>query len=343
MTERPPTIPPTQWSPPNRHGAVRESIRESGPPEHPPSGWRRLFNRRRAEEDEAVVRAPQAPQAQLADPLALNQYPAPEIARLIDTVRAQIPGPRVIAFINPKGGAHKTTASVLTAASFGVLRRRGVLAWDDNELRGTLGLRAGTARHGRTIKHLLHDLPELEATGGPYPEELDAYLRRQDDGCFDVLASDEDPRIGRLLTTDVVQRLARAVTRSHQIVIVDTGNNIDSDNWRTIIERADQLVVITLPREDAAFAADWMLELLVEDGYAAKVAHAVTVFSTPAPAIEQAAYADLAQHFASRTRAVIQTPYDAALDHGGRIDYHALSPQTRDAWVRVAAVIAQGL
>lgn len=341
MTERPPTM----WSPdsqPQRHSQVYGSPppRQPAPPDQPPSGWRRLFNWRRPEEGQQIRRAPQAP---LADPLHLSPHPDPQVARLIDTVRMQIPGPRVIAFINPKGGAHKTTASVLTAASFGVLRRRGVLAWDDNELRGTLGLRAGTARHGRTIKHLLQDLPQLEATGGPYPEELDAYLRRQDDGCFDVLASDEDPRIGRLLTKDVVHSVTNAVSRSHQVIIVDTGNNIDSDNWRTVVERADQLVVITLPREDAAFAADWMLELLVEDGYAAKVEHAVTVFSTPAPEVEKAAYADLASHFASRTRAVIQTPYDAALDHGGRIDYHSLSPQTRDAWVRVAAVIAQGL
>ena len=57
-------------------------------------------------------------------------------------LRSDLGGPRVIAFANPKGGVHKTTATVLCAATVGSVRGRGVLAWDDNELRGTLGLRA---------------------------------------------------------------------------------------------------------------------------------------------------------------------------------------------------------
>jgi MinD-like ATPase involved in chromosome partitioning or flagellar assembly len=302
----------------------------------PSAGLRRLFRWRRPELGVAVD-IPQG--GVLADPLNLPEY-EPDVVR---QVRALIPGPRVVAFINPKGGVHKTTAAVLTAATFGSLRGPGVLAWDDNELRGTLGLRAGTARHGRTIKHLLTDLPELEMTGGPYPQDLDAYLRHQDDGVFDVLAADEDPKIGRLLTADVVSRLTSAVMRSHLLVLVDTGNNVDSDNWRTIVDRADQLVVVTLPREDAAFAADWMLEVLVEDGLEHKVAEAVTIFSTPTANTDAALLADLTEHFTSRTRAVVQAPYDPVLEHGGRIDYSALRPETRDAWVHVAALIAQGL
>jgi MinD-like ATPase involved in chromosome partitioning or flagellar assembly len=323
----------------------RQSVAElpGYPPGHakapgqlPSAGLRRLFRWRR---HEAGVAVDIPTGGVLADPLNLPPY-EPDVVR---AVRALIPGPRVIAFINPKGGVHKTTAAVLTAATFGTLRGPGVLAWDDNELRGTLGLRAGTARHGRTIKHLLTDLPELEATGGPYPEDLDAYLRHQDDGVFDVLAADEDPKIGRLLTADIVSRLTSAVTRSHLLVLVDTGNNVDSDNWRTIVERADQLVVVTLPREDAAFAADWMLEVLVEEGFEDKVADAITIFSTPTPNVDPALLADLTEHFTSRTRAVVQAPYDPALEQGGRIEYSELRPETRDAWVHVAALIAQGL
>jgi MinD-like ATPase involved in chromosome partitioning or flagellar assembly len=297
---------------------------------------RRLFRWRRPEAGVAVD-IPGG--GALADPLNLPED-EPDVVR---AVRALIAGPRVVAFINPKGGVHKTTAAVLTAATFGTLRGPGVLAWDDNELRGTLGLRAGTARHGRTVKHLLTDLDGLEVTGGPYPQDLEQYLRHQDDGVFDVLAADEDPKIGRLLTSDVVSRLTSAVTRSHLLVLVDTGNNVDSENWRTIVSRADQLVVVTLPREDAAFAADWMLEVLVDDGYEDKVADAVTIFSTPTPNVDSALLTDLTEHFTSRTRAVVRAPYDPALEQGGRIEYSTLRPETRDAWVHVSALIAQGL
>jgi MinD-like ATPase involved in chromosome partitioning or flagellar assembly len=319
-----------------RYGLPPDPDTEPSASPLPSAGMRRLFRWRRPEAGVAV----DIPGGDvLADPLDLPLY-EPEVVR---QVRGVIPGPRVIAFVNPKGGVHKTTAAVLTAATFGSLRGGGVLAWDDNELRGTLGLRAGTARHGRTIKHLLTDLDELEATGGPYPEDMDAYLRHQDDGDFDVLAADEDPKIGRLLTTDTVTRLTRAVTRSHLLVLVDTGNNVDSDNWRTVVSRADQLVVVTLPREDAAFAADWMLEVLVEDGFEHKVADAVTIFSQPTPNVDPVLLNDLTEHFTSRTRAVVRAPYDPVLEMGGRIEYSRLRPETRDAWTHVAALIAQGL
>ena len=74
---------------------------------------------------------------------------------LIAALRRSLGSSRVLAFANPKGGVHKTTATVLAAATIGSVRGRGVVAWDDNELRGTLGLRAGSARHARTIRHLV--------------------------------------------------------------------------------------------------------------------------------------------------------------------------------------------
>ena len=78
-----------------------------------------------------------------------------ELERATGVLRRDLGTPRVLAFANPKGGVHKTTATVLAAATVGSVRGRGVLAWDDNELRGTLGLRAGSARHARTIRHLV--------------------------------------------------------------------------------------------------------------------------------------------------------------------------------------------
>ena len=63
-------------------------------------------------------------------------------------LRRKLGKPRVLAFANPKGGVHKTTATVLAAATIGSVRGRGVLAWDDNELRGTLGP-AGRQRPAR--------------------------------------------------------------------------------------------------------------------------------------------------------------------------------------------------
>jgi MinD-like ATPase involved in chromosome partitioning or flagellar assembly len=267
--------------------------------------------------------------------------PANPVDQLAGVLRADLGGPRVFAFANPKGGVHKTTATVLAAATIGSVRGRGVIAWDDNELRGTLGLRAGSARHARTIRHLIADLPEVEKSGGTaLTERLDDYLRHAADGSYDVLAGEENPRFAQRLDPYTVRRVLELLCRTHDVVCVDTGNNVESANWQTVLQMADQLVVTTVPREDAAFTADWMLDLLVEAGMGQLVADAVTLLScaspTPSPLID-----DLAAHFRSRTRAVTVVPYDPMLESGSSIEYGMLAPGTRRAWLRASAQIME--
>jgi MinD-like ATPase involved in chromosome partitioning or flagellar assembly len=261
--------------------------------------------------------------------------------QLVELLRRELRMPRVLAFANPKGGVHKTTATVLAAATIGSVRGRGVLAWDDNELRGTLGLRAGSARHARTIRHLVADLLEVEAASGlELRQRLDDYLRHASDGSYDVLAGEENPRFAQRLDQHVVRRVLDVLRRTHDVICVDTGNNVESANWRTVVQAADQLVVTTVPREDAAFTADWMLDLLVEMGMEELVANAVTLLSCPTPN-RSPLLDELTEYFGRRTRAVVVVPYDPALESGSAIDYTQLSPATRHAWLRAAAVIME--
>lgn len=260
---------------------------------------------------------------------------------LLQALRGDFGKPRVIAFANPKGGVHKTTATALCAATIGSARGRGVLAWDDNELRGTLGLRAGSARHARTIRHLIADLAIIEATGGlELIERLDDYLRHASDGTYDVLAGEESPRFAQRLDPHTVRRVLELLCRTHDVVCVDTGNNVESPNWQTVLQAADQLVITSVPREDAAFTADWMLDLLHEMGMGTLVEDAVTLLSCPTPN-PSPLLRDLTEHFGGRTRAVVVVPYDPALESGSSIEYTALQPSTRHAWLEAAAVITQ--
>src|SRR4029078_11009967 len=88
----------------------------------------------------------------------------------------------------------------LARAPIAGIRGQGVLAWDDNELRGTLGLRAGSARHARTIRHLIATRAEVEAQHGyGLTEALDEFLRHASDGSYDVLAGEESPRFAQRL------------------------------------------------------------------------------------------------------------------------------------------------
>ncbi|MGK5684565.1 AAA family ATPase [Actinoplanes sp. URMC 104] len=264
-----------------------------------------------------------------------------EVDRAVSVMRRKLGKPRVLAFANPKGGVHKTTATVLAAATIGSVRGRGVLAWDDNELRGTLGLRAGSARHARTIKHLLADLMQIENLHGDgLLHELDGYLRHASDGSYDVLAGEENPRFAARLDQATVRRVMDLLRRTHDVICVDTGNNVESVNWQTVMRQADQLVITTVPREDAAFTADWMLDVLDDSGMGDLVSNAVTLISCPSPG-PLPLLDDFAKHFATRTRAVAVVPYDQALEVGSSIEYGDLQQETRTAWLKAASVMIE--
>ncbi|WP_460541046.1 MinD/ParA family ATP-binding protein [Glycomyces halotolerans] len=314
--------PPPSPHPTSAPSAGRRPVPQQLPPQTPPR----------------VVPQGLPPQAPRRQPVPDGRPDPATVERL----RRELGRSQVIAFINPKGGVHKTTATVLSAAAMGTARGGGVIAWDDNELRGTLGLRAGSARHGRTIRHLVEHLDQVEAAGVNLPEHLDEFLRHSADGSFDVLAGDEDPKLQRQLDPTTVLRVLDILTRTHQIVCIDTGNNVESANWRTVVSSVDRLVVTTVPREDAAFSADWMLDLLEENGYGHLVRDAVTLLSMPTPN-SGPLLEDLRKHFASRTRAVAVVPYDPALEPGAKIEFSALRPGTRLAWFEAAATIVDGL
>ncbi|WP_369916238.1 AAA family ATPase [Plantactinospora sp. KBS50] len=306
----PPGAPPVGTAPPGAPGIPTQGRGTAEP------GYARTAPRRRAQPD-------------------------PETQRATGILGRDIDRPRVIAFANPKGGVHKTTATVLAAATIGSVRGRGVLAWDDNELRGTLGLRAGSARHARTIRHLVADLMMIEASSGTaLYERLDDYLRHASDGSYDVLAGEENSRFASRLDQHTVGRVLDLLRRTHNVICVDTGNNVESANWQTVLRAADQLVVTTVPREDAAFTADWMLDLLHEIGMGELVENAVTLLSCPTPG-RSPLLDDLQRHFATRTRAVAVVPYDAALETGSSIEYAQLQPDTREAWLQAAAAMVE--
>ncbi|MGR6321099.1 ATPase [Micromonospora soli] len=318
-------------------------------PEPPPAESRyALLERGRYQPDSLAPAEPAYPEPAAPVPAyspARVEWRAPEpdneLERAAGVLRRELGGPRVLAFANPKGGVHKTTATVLGAATVGSVRGRGVLAWDDNELRGTLGLRAGSARHARTIRHLVQDLAQIEILeGNTLLEHLDDYLRHASDGSYDVLAGEESPRFAQRLDQFTVKRVLELLRRTHEVVCVDTGNNVESPNWRTVMQAADQLVVTTVPREDAAFSADWMLDLLHEVGMGELADNAVTLISCPTPG-RSPLQDDLERHFATRTRAVAVVPYDPALETGSSIEYHQLQAETRQAWLRAAAVMLE--
>lgn len=274
--------------------------------------------------------------------------PGPSSAELahrnaIERVQRSLKGPRTVVIVNPKGGAHKTTATLLLAATFGTHRGGSTLAWDNNETRGTLGWRAQPARHQNTAVDLLRDLDRFNDVRSAQLGDLDNYVRAQGSTQFDVLASDEDATASSTIDATAFNELHTSLSRFYRVIVVDTGNNMRASNWEAALAAADQVVIVSTIREDTAASAAWLVDGLYEKGHADKVRNAVTVLASPSKVADPQLNRRLHRHFASLTRAVLDVPHDAALVDGGTLNYDALSPATREAWLQVTATVADGL
>ena len=259
-------------------------------------------------------------------------------------VRRSLTGPKTVVVINPKGGAHKTTATLLLAAAFGRERGGYTLAWDNNETRGTLGWRAQPAAHTRTATDLLDDLDRFATATRGRVGDLDHYVRPQRGAHFDVLASDEDAAAAATIDDVAFDRLHATLTRFYRVLVVDTGNNMRAPNWGAAVDAADQLVIVSTIREDTAATAAWLVDGLRARGHEDKVGQAVTVLAAPdARPAEPSLRTRLHDHFGQLTRAVVDVPYDRALAAGAPIDADQLQGKTREAWLQAAAAVAEGL
>jgi MinD-like ATPase involved in chromosome partitioning or flagellar assembly len=256
-------------------------------------------------------------------------------------VRRAFGGLRQVTVVNPKGGAGKTVATLMLGLSFGQARGGFVLAWDNNETQGTLGMRAQVDGHHRTVRDLLRDLHRFEGAGARIGE-LSAYVRAQQGAAFDVLASDESATAGEMLTATAFREIRAVVGRFYRLLLVDTGNNARADNWQAALDATDQLVIAMSARNDSAETAARLLDHLEQTGRRELVRRAVAVISL-APHRADLDPKAIERHFSLRCRAVLRVPYDRHLDEGGPVDYGAIAAESRRAWLRVAAAVADGL
>jgi MinD-like ATPase involved in chromosome partitioning or flagellar assembly len=145
-----------------------------------------------------------------------------------------------------------------------------------------------------------------------------------------------------MLTAAAFREIRDVVGRFYKLLIVDTGNNARAENWQAAMDATDQLIVTMSARNDSAETAARLLDHLEQTGRRELVRRAVTVVTMP-PHRQDVDPRAIEDHFDLRCRAVLRVPYDRHLDSGAPVDYTALSHDTRRAWLRVAAAVADGL
>ncbi|WP_436535637.1 MinD/ParA family ATP-binding protein [Actinoplanes sp. HUAS TT8] len=246
-----------------------------------------------------------------------------------------------IVVANPKGGAAKTPTSLLAAATLGFHRGGYTLAWDNNETRGTLGMRAEQATHQQTVIDLLRDIDGFLSTSASVGR-LSGYLRPQS-ARFDVLASDDVPGSMEIIDDQAFGKLWTALSRYYRLLVIDTGNNVRAPNWRAATSKADCLVVPTTVQQDVADSGLWMLNHLIRSGHEKLAANAVAVISCADPKTDAALLDDIAGRYRAIVREVVVIPHDPYIRSGGRMAYDALADSTRRAWLLACTAVVDSL
>ncbi|CEA08938.1 hypothetical protein BN1051_02298 [Arthrobacter saudimassiliensis] len=254
------------------------------------------------------------------------------------------PGPRTISVVNGKGGANKTPTTVMLAAVFARNGGGPVLAWDNNETRGTLGWRTEQGPHESTVMDLLPQTGELLSPSAQ-SALLARFVHHQTEDKFDVLRSKPDVLASeQKITAADFDALHEVASKYFRLNIVDSGNDESAERWLRMIDHTDQLVIATTTMEEHAEAGALLLEALqARGGHYAMLAEQSVVIVSQADRNGGTAQADaVAAGFAPLARAAVTIPYDPAL-RKGQIRWSGLHPRTRRAWLAAAAAVAEGL
>lgn len=254
------------------------------------------------------------------------------------------PGPRTIAIVNGKGGAGKTPTTVLLAAVFARYGGSGVLTWDNNQTRGTLGWRTEQGPHESTLLDLLPAADQLRGTGAQ-SADLAHYVHHQTRDRFDVLRSKpmalaHEQRI-EPKDVDAIHAVA---AKYYRLIFIDSGNDESDPMWRRMIDLTDQLVVATTTRNDHAEAGALLLEGLFDrDERSARLASQAVVVVTQANSKAPAGdAARVANGYDGLARQAVTIPFDPAMVDG-LLRHGSLRPTTQRAWLAAGAAVASGL
>lgn len=287
---------------------------KGGPP--PGAGWRRLVY--------------------TASSGAINPGPTAEERRraaLLERVTAPIQGSRRVVVMSRKGGVGKTTITMAIGSTYATLRGDRVVAVDANPDAGNLAHRVSRPCP-RTITNVLEEMDLISSYS-----DLRCYTAQAPESRLEVLASDDDPRIGLALDRQAYHRVIELLDHYYNLILLDTGTGILDSANQGLLAEADQLVLVLRPALDGARAAALTLDWLGEHGHGELVARAVVVINgvrrSGGVALER-----IQDHFAKRCATVISVPWDRTLEAGGQTVLSTLHQGTRDAFTELAAAVA---
>ena len=246
-------------------------------------------------------------------------------------IRCPLPGPRQIAVASMKGGVGKTTVTAMLGLMLSEHRGDRIVALDANPDAGTLAERL-TGRTDSTVRDLLDSLGNVGSLS-------DIARFTSLSGRLQVLASEQDPARGEAFDRAEYERVCAVLSRFYNVVVTDSGTGMVHSVMDGTLALANSLVIVGSHTVDGASRASRTLDWLVAHGHHELVERAVVVLSQDrtSPEIDGER---LVAHFRARSRAVVLVPHDPHLATGSRIELDKLRPATSDAFLELAALVA---
>ncbi|WP_377452830.1 MinD/ParA family ATP-binding protein [Rhodococcoides fascians] len=251
----------------------------------------------------------------------------------VDRIRQPVLGDYRIAFLSLKGGVGKTTTTLGLGSTFASLRGDCVIAVDANPDFGTLGERV-PRQTASTVRDLLAAAPNIRRYSDIRAHTSQAPSR------LEVLAGERDPSASEMFGEEDYRAVIDMLQVYYNLILTDCGTGIMHSAMNGVLQLANALVLVSSPAVDGARSASATLDWLELHGYGHLVERTVVVISSVRPGSSAVDMNLLQQHFLERCRAVLVVPFDEHLAEGAVVDLEKLRPQTRSAFVELAAMVA---
>ncbi|MFG1998536.1 AAA family ATPase [Spirillospora sp. NPDC048911] len=317
----PPPPPPKEPAAPRLDDALTPDRLLPGRRDVPEHGWRRAVHRL----SRGLVHPPES---------------AAETRRreLVARVRTPVAGGHHrVAVLSLKGGVGKTTTTVGLGAALASMRGDRVIAIDANPDHGTL-----SEKVRKETSASVRDLLAMASQKTPRYADVRA-LTSQSGSRLEILASARDPELSRAFTDEDYRVVVGLLESYYSICITDCGTGLLHSAMRAVLDLADQIVLVTIPSVAAARSASATLDWLEAHGRDHLARSATVALSSIRPGrgtgVDVGA---LRAHFDQRCRAVVDVPFDAHLAADAEVDLDLLAPGTRDAFLMLAATVADG-
>lgn len=268
----------------------------------------------------------------------INLGESPRASRynnLVAQVNRPLRGSYRVAFLSLKGGVGKTTIAATLGATFASIRGDRVVAVDANPDRGTLSQKI-PLETSATVRQLLHDAGTIERYS-----DVRRYTSKGPSG-LEVLASETDPAISEAFSAEDYGRILDILERFYGLVLTDCGPGLLHSVMKSVLDKADALVVVSSASIDGARSASATLDWLDAHGHEDLVRNSIAVINGVRPRPGKIDMNKVIEHFSRRCRAVQLVPFDAHLEEGAEIDLERLRRPTREALTELAAIVADG-